>query len=142
MPKHVRRSIPLIVAALGWGVVVWATRTPRVAVADLPPMREVVAAVGKRLGQELSPGELTRIVKRGDRVLARLTRAERWAMGRDAIRFRVDRRAGVGVAAPARSVPFWLADQGFARTGVRLRNEDGEFAVYRRSVPAGVIGLG
>ena len=99
---------------------------PRVEVEDLPPARETLAAVGRRLGRSSRPGRADRGRGRGDRVLRLLTRAERDALGRDAIRFRVDRPVVVDVAAPTRSVPFWLADRGFVATGDRLRNEDGE----------------
>ena len=111
-------------------------------VAGLPPARRAVADLGRRLGKARTPGDLTAIVARGDRVLGELTRSERWALARDAIRFRVDRPVDVLVAAPARSVPFWLADRGFVATGDRLRNEDGDFPLYRKSFPAGTIGLG
>jgi hypothetical protein len=115
---------------------------PRVEVEDLPPATETIAAVALRLGRAKAPGELTEAAARGERVLGLLTRDERWALGRNAIRFRVDRPVIVDIAAPSRSVPFWLADRGFAATGDRLRNEDGDFAVYRKAFPAGVIGLG
>ena len=142
MPMRARRLVLCFLAALGGSYAVLTALDRHPGVEYLPPMGETVAAVGKRLGREMNPVDLTGIARRGDRVLARLTRDERWALGRDAVRFRVDRRSVVDVAAPARSVPFWLRDQGFALTGVRLRNEDGGFAVYRRSFPAGVIGLG
>ncbi|WP_435017166.1 metallophosphoesterase [Tundrisphaera sp. TA3] len=142
MAKRARRLVLWLAPGLGLCWSLLASRGPRSAIEDLPDARASVVALGKRLGRELSPIELTRIARRGDRVLANLTREERWALGRNAVRFRVDRPCIVSVAAPIRSIPFWLADQGFADAGIRLRNEDGEFAVHRRHFPAGVIGLG
>jgi Purple acid Phosphatase, N-terminal domain/Calcineurin-like phosphoesterase len=115
---------------------------PRVAIEDLPTARETIARVGKRLGQAKAPGELTEAARDGDRVLRLLTRDERYALGRDAIRFRVDRPTIVDIAATVGSVPFWLADQGFVATSEKLRDEDGPRVVYRKSFPAGTIGLG
>ena len=131
----------------GWPVVVaWLGLIPacgpRAATEGLPTPRETIAGVGKRLGRSKSPGELTEAAKRGDRVLSLLDRDERDALGRGAIRFRVDRPTVVSVAAPARAIPFWLADRGFIATGEKLRNEDGDSIVYRKAFPAGVIGLG
>ncbi len=114
-----------------------------VAVEDLPPTAKTVEAVGLRLGRAKAPGELTTIAARGDRVLGSLTRAERSALARGAIRFRVDRPVIIDVAAPVRpSPPFWLADLGFRPTGDRLRTADGAFEGHRREFPAGVVGLG
>jgi acid phosphatase type 7 len=137
-----RRSVPLVwaIVALLLGLIPGCG--PGIATEALPPTRETMLAVGKRLGRTKSPGELTEAAKRGDRVLALLTRVERDALGRGAIRFRVDRPTVVSVATPVGSVPFWLADQGFALTGATLRVEDHDWAVYRKSYPAGVIGLG
>jgi hypothetical protein len=115
---------------------------PRVSTEALPSARETIAEVGKRLGRAKSPGELTEAARAGDRVLRLLARDERDALGRNAIRFRVDRPTVVDIAAPAGSVPFWLADRGFVATGETLHNEDGESIVYRKSFPAGMIGLG
>ncbi len=116
---------------------------PTVAVEDLPPTAKTVEAIGIRLGRAKAPGELTAIAAKGDRALAQLTRAERSALARGAIRFRVDRPVIVDVVAPSRSAaPFWLADLGFRPTGDRLRNEDGELDGHRREFPAGVVGLG
>jgi len=115
---------------------------PRVESEDLPTARDTIAAIGKRLGRSSDPIELTEVAARGDRVLRLLGREERDALGRNAIRFRVDRPVAVVVVAPIRSVPFWLADRGFVATGDRLRNEDGEFVAYRKSFPTGTIDLG
>ena len=136
-----RRKVGCLLVVLSWLAGVPACG-PRVATDDLPTARETMVGVGKRLGRAKSPGELTEAAKRSDRVLRLLTRDERHALGRNAIRFRVDRPTVVSIAASARALPFWLADRGFVATGETLRDEDGERLVYRKSFPAGTIGLG
>ncbi len=108
---------------LAWVVLVGAVPScsRREPVEALPTPRETLAAAGQRLSRSLSPGDLSALSARGDRLLAALSPAERDALGRGYLRFRVDRPAVVDVAADARAVPFWLADQGFAPTGGRLR---------------------
>jgi hypothetical protein len=115
---------------------------PRVATEDLPSSAETLAQAGKRLGQAKAPAELTEAAKKGGRVLKLLTSAERDALGRNALRFRVDRSTIVEIATIRGFEPFWLADQGFKATGETLRNEDGIAVVYRKAFPAGMIGLG
>jgi hypothetical protein len=114
----------------------------RVAVPDLPTPDVVLAEAGKRLARSLSIEDLTAIAARGDRVLAVLTRSERDALGRDAIRFRVDRPVVVAVAAHPGAVPFWLADQGFARSDTTLIVAGTTWPVFEKRFPAGAIGLG
>ena len=75
-------------------------------------------AAGKRLIRSHSAAELTAIATRGDRVLAALTAAERDALARGYLRFRIDRPADVFVAAAAGSCPFWVADLGFEPAGL------------------------
>ncbi|WP_435010684.1 fibronectin type III domain-containing protein [Tundrisphaera lichenicola] len=123
-------------------VVAWGGCVPQVEVDQLPTARETITEVGQRLGRSISPGKLTEIVGRGDRVLGQLTHEERRALGRNAIRFRADRPVVVEVAAPENSPPFWLSDQGFDDTGDRLKNADGTFILFRKSFPVGLIGLG
>jgi hypothetical protein len=115
---------------------------PPVPTADLPTARQTIIQVGKRLGQTKAPGDLTEAAKKSDRVLKLLTAQERDALGRNAIRFRVDRPTIVEVAALRGFAPFWLADQGFQETDAALVNEDGTFKLYRKTFPPGVVGLG
>ncbi len=114
----------------------------RVAVPDLPAPDVVLAEAGKRLARSLSIEDLTAIAARGDRVLAALTRSERDALGRSAIRFRVDRPVFVAVAAHPRAVPFWLADQGFRRSVATLNVAGTTWPLFEKRFPAGAIGLG
>ena len=113
-----------------------------VAPENLPPARQTMLEIARRLGRTRSPGDLTEAAKRGDRVLALLTRTERDALSRGAIRFRVDRPTVVTIATPKESAPFWLADQGFEATGETLRIDDVDADLYRKAFPAGSIGLG
>jgi hypothetical protein len=89
-----------------------------------------------------SERKLTDLAADGHRVLAALNGPERHALGRNWIRFRVDQPVVVDVAAPESAVPFWIADQGFTETGLRLGHRDGVFRVYRKEYPAGWVGLG
>jgi hypothetical protein len=127
------------IAVLGGAMPACAARIP---VEELPTPRQTLTAVGGRLGRSLPPRELGRAAARGHRLLKVLTRRERDALGRGLIRFRVDRPAFVEVAVPARSVPFWLDEQGFARTEIKLTNADGRFFVYHKYVTPGWVGLG
>ncbi len=107
-----------------------------------PSTREVLRNVGRRLSGKCSERDLTAIASRGQDLLARLEPAERSVLGEDYLRFRVDRPVVVDVAAPDDSVPFWLADRGFAETGLSLVNPDARWKVYRRTFDRGTIGLG
>ena len=48
----------------------------------------------------------------------------------------------VEVAAPSKCVPFWVEEQGFAAVGSSLTNPDSSWTLFRKSFPAGWIGLG
>src|SRR5437879_1983555 len=98
----------------------WPRVPVPVPVEELPTADATLAEAGKRLSRSLSAGALTALAARGDRVLAALTRAERDALARGYVRFRIDRPAEVFVAAPRGSVPFWLADLGFEPAGMTL----------------------
>ena len=113
-------------------------------IASLPPARATLAAVSQRLGRARSPGDLTAIARRSDRVLAELTAAERSALGRSSVRFRADRPVVVEVATPAAAeVPFWLADQRFRPTGRIVHDSAGaSFRLHIRRFAAGPVGLG
>lgn len=110
---------------------------PQAGVETLPSAGETLAQAGKRLSQSRSAGELTKMAARGDRVLAALNPDERDALGRNALRFRIDRPAEVYVAVPRGAEPFWLADQGFDASGPTLSDGDLTWSVYRKSFPAG-----
>ena len=114
----------------------------RVPVEELPDPRATLEEAGKRLSRSRSVDELTALATRGERVLAALTRRERDALGRGALRFRVDRPAIVEVAAREGSIPFWLADQGFVKTHSTVRVAETAWPLFRKEFPAGWVGLG
>ena len=115
---------------------------PKPDVADLPTAKATLARVGKRLSTRLAAADLTALATNDDRLLAALTGPERDALGRGALRFRIDRAADLYVAAPRGSEPFWLADQGFASTTVSLRDAEGPWTVARKRFDPGWVGLG
>jgi hypothetical protein len=89
-------------------------------VAKLPTTRETLYSIGQRLSRARSERELAVIASRAELLLAELDWRERQALGYGYLRFRVEEPVSVLVAAPAESVPFWLADQRFRPTGIRL----------------------
>ena len=107
-----------------------------------PPPQATLAAVGKRLSRSLPPGELTRLAARGDRVLKVLEPEERSALAHGGLRFRVDRPTVVSVAAPRDSVPFWVEDLGFRRTGFVLNDAEVAWSVFEKTVGPGRVTLG
>jgi hypothetical protein len=102
----------------------------------------VLAEAGKRLSASLSAAELTRLAASGEKVLRALTRGERDALARGALRLRLDRPAVVTVAAPRGSVPFWVADLGFRPTDLTLADPSTSWSVFRKPVGPGWVGLG
>lgn len=132
-----RRGLGWVVLALGL-----ASCTPRPPVERLPSADETLAAAGKRLSRKLPVADLTVMAARGDLVLAALTAAERDALARGYLRFKIDRAAEVLVAAPRGSTPFWLDDQGFDPAGLTFRDQDAEWDVFTRPFGPGWVGLG
>lgn len=123
-------------------IVLLAGCVTKTSVEDLAEVQTTLSAAGKRLSASLSAGALTSLSSRGDRVLAALNRAERDALARGELRFRLDRPALINVVAPETSVPYWLADQGFARTHLQVNDGDIAYVVYRKSFGPGAVGLG
>jgi len=111
-------------------------------VEGLPGVRASLDAAGRRLSQVKSERELTAAATRQAALLALLEPAERDALGRAAVRFRVDVPTMVAVAAPPESAPFWLADQGFRPAGLSIEVEGRPWEVHRKTFPAGWVGLG
>jgi hypothetical protein len=109
---------------------------------DFPSTDVTMRAIGERLGRSRSERELTAIASRGDAVLRNLRPRERAALARGYLRFKVDRPVVVDVAVPTASKPFWIDDQGFLSTDLVLQNADTTWQIYRKSFPAGTVGLG
>ncbi len=102
----------------------------------------MLQAIGLRLSRAWSESDLTAIATRSDLLVPLLLPAERTALARGTLRFRVDAPAVIDIAAMLDAPPFWLKDLGFRATGLFLDNTDGRWQIYRRSFPAGWIGLG
>ncbi|PPL00029.1 purple acid phosphatase family protein [Parapedobacter indicus] len=69
---------------------------------------------------------------------------ERTALAENYWRFRVDVPVVVSLMRDSAqaSVPFWLVERGFEKTGYTVRNELYTYEVWQKSFPAGEIGLG
>jgi hypothetical protein len=132
-----RWGVGLILLAAGL-----ASCSDRAPVEDLPTPEAVLAAAGKRLSRSLSAGDLTTLAAHGDRVLGALTVAERDALARGYVRFRLERPADVFVAAPRGSVPFWLVDQRFEPACLTLSDPETDWVVFRKAFAPGWVGLG
>lgn len=130
----------------GWGlplILAVVVGCQESALVDPPPgVRQTLDAAGMRLGRLKSERELTAAVTRGSQILAWLDASERSALGRNSVRFRVDRPVVVSVACLKGSAPFWLEEQGFQPAGMPLRTEDGEWEVHEKTFPPGWVGLG
>lgn len=135
VPGHRRATAALLLAVSFTGVL----HDP-----DLERLspRQVLQHVGRRLSRSMSEDDLTSLATRGDRLLRLLEPAERAALGKNGLRFRIARQAIVFVAAAEESAPFWLADRGFERTTLMLDDADGRLRLFRRRFAPGWVELG
>ena len=101
-----------------------------------------MARIGRRLSGSLIVQELSALARRGDRVLRQADRPGAIRPGAGGLRFRVDRPVIVDVAAPGRSVPFWLDDQGFRRVATPLRVAGDGLGRLPEAVPRRLGGAG
>jgi acid phosphatase type 7 len=111
-------------------------------VATLPATHETLHAIGCRLSRSYSERELSVISSRAELLLGQLEWGERLALAYGYLRFQVDSPVIIDVAVPVESVPFWIADQGFVATDLKLKNGDTSWSVYRKAFERGWIGLG
>jgi acid phosphatase type 7 len=109
---------------------------------SLPGVSQTLEAAGRRLSGSLSEGRLTTLATRGSALIAVLNARERDALGRGYLRFQTKVPLVVEVAAPSSAVPFWIDDQGFVARDATLTNADARWSLFRKSFPAGWIGLG
>jgi hypothetical protein len=116
----------------------WADPQPL----DVATPKDTLREVGRRLSRSRSASDLSRLALDGRAVLKRLLPPERASLALGYLRFKVDEPVVVDVAVPARSVPFWLADQGFRVTALALENPDTRWKVFRKACGPGWIGLG
>ncbi|MGC8644257.1 MAG: metallophosphoesterase [Isosphaeraceae bacterium] len=111
-------------------------------VESLPGASATLEAAGRRLGQSVSEARLTVAASRSGTLLPLLNVRERDALGRGYLRFHTSVPVVVEVAAPASSIPFWLADQHFESLEIGLANADARWKLFRKTFVPGWIGLG
>lgn len=103
---------------------------------------DTVAKVIDRLQREWDGAKL-RLLD-GPQAEAFLTGRERETLATEHIVFRVDAPAVVSVIREAEGVrePFWLKERGFQPAAASFKVDDKSYAVWERSFPPGVVGLG
>ncbi|MGB2607632.1 MAG: hypothetical protein WBC80_01570, partial [Isosphaeraceae bacterium] len=115
---------------------------PKTSVDSLPDVSQTLEAAGRRLSGSLSEGRLTTLATHAPELVAVLNARERDVLGRGYLRFQTRVPMVVEVAAPSNAVPFWIDDQGFVAIGTTLTNADTRWSLFRKSFPAGWVGLG
>ncbi len=116
---------------------------PRCGAAAPPkPIADVVEGIVARMRTDLKQDEL--IAADAATVERYVTDADRDVLATRYWRFRSDVPCRVSVMRHTDQTvpPFWLASQGFAKTDMRVRNEEYEYEVWQKDFPAGPIGLG
>jgi hypothetical protein len=111
-------------------------------VPELAEVGPTLDAIGRRLSASLSESRLTALATRGPALLSQLTFQEREVLARGYLRFHSKVPLVVEIVAPVSSVPFWVREEGFSVTEVRLENDDTSWGLFRRQFPAGWVGLG
>lgn len=78
------------------------------------------------------------------RVLKFVGPEERAVLAKNYWRFRVDVPVVVSIMRDSAqaSVPFWLVEDGFKKTALKVRNAQYTYEVWQKSFPAGDVGLG
>jgi hypothetical protein len=109
---------------------------------SLPAPSDTLQSAGRRLSEHLGDAKLTAIASRGSLLLNHLSASERDALSRSCLRVYVNTPVEVEIAAPRRTVPFWVTERGFLATGFTLINDDAVWVTFRKSFPRGWIGLG
>jgi len=115
---------------------------PKTSVDSLPDVSQTLEAAGRRLSGSLSEGRLATLATHAPELVAVLNARERDVLGRSYLRFQTRVPMVVEVAAPSNAVPFWIDDQGFVASGTTLTNADTRWSLFRKSFPAGWVGLG
>src|SRR4051794_11024824 len=88
------------------------------------PVAETLGGIARRISDPLSLRSLNHIATHGDALLGVLTATERDHLGRDYLQVTLKVPMVVYLAAPTDSVPFWVVDQGFESTELKIRNPD------------------
>lgn len=109
---------------------------------DHASVHDTVAAVALRLRNQLPEKQLKSLSLAT--VEAALNPAERNILGSHHLTFQAHVPVVVTVLHDPHlgTDPFWLSERGFHRTGLTVGTDDGPFAAWEKSFPAGEVGLG
>ncbi len=132
-----RVGVPTAVATC----VLW-TLPHSCAAAPPKPIAETIEAIVARMRADLTPDDL---MKADAATVERyVTDADRETLATRYWTFRSDAPCRVSVMRHTAQAtpPYWLAERGFTRTDLRVRNDEYEYEVWQKDFPAGPIGLG
>ncbi|MFP4502744.1 MAG: fibronectin type III domain-containing protein [Candidatus Hydrogenedentota bacterium] len=121
---------------------VWLALPAVAHVGDHPSIHNVMASVVDRLRDNLDPEELRKIEV--DTVMEHITEDELHVLGTEYVSFTVDKPVTVYVLRHEgqREEPFWLSARGFEKTELEIQTNKRAFVAWKKSFPAGRIGLG
>jgi hypothetical protein len=107
-----------------------------------PSVHDTAAAIVERLKATYRGEFLVNLTL--DQVLEELTEEERRVLGTEHLTFRVNTPVEVYVIRDMRlgKEPFWLEEQGFEQTPLRVTAVRREFDIWKKTFEAGVVGLG
>lgn len=102
----------------------------------------VMGSVVTRLYDQLTPAQLDTLSDAF--ILGFISPKEKATLATAYWRFEVNVPVVVSVMRDSaqQKVPFWLADQGFEKTGLKVRNELYTYEVWQKEFTAGEVGLG
>src|SRR5690606_28500320 len=131
-----RQKVRLIVGSLLWSVILMAGCTGEHRQRDAT-VQEVMDSLVTRIYAQWD----TRLINVLDEnlVLKFVSPEERAALAENYWRFQVDVPVVVSLMRDSAqaSVPFWLVERGFEKTGYTVRNELYTYEVWQKSFPAG-----
>jgi hypothetical protein len=106
------------------------------------PIQAAMDRIVARLCAALSPDELMKLDQAALQPF--ITAEDRRALASEYWCFDVDVPAVVSVMRDVKQpgVPFWLAEAGFKKTDLSVRNEEFEYEVWQKGFDAGRVGLG
>lgn len=124
---------------VGWSAAIGPARAH---VGSHASVHDTVAGITLRLQKQFPEADLRRLTV--TQVETVLTPSERQVLGEEHVVFRVNTPVQVTVFHDARFTndPFWLPERGFRRLEQVLTNGSDRFALWQKSFPAGVVGLG
>ncbi|MDZ4858564.1 MAG: metallophosphoesterase family protein [Candidatus Hydrogenedentes bacterium] len=111
-------------------------------VGEHPSVHDTIAGVIDRLKTTLPVESLGTLTL--DQVDAALTADEKHVLASEYLSFDVNVPVELYVVRDARlgAEPYWFAQDGYEQTGLRMKMDDKEFDAWKKSFPAGHIGLG